>query len=58
MAAKLSALELATRQAWCEWGHAWAMFTTCSRCGQVQHCKGKSRERMLCLACFDEKAPR
>jgi hypothetical protein len=53
----LSALERATIEAWRAWGHAWAMFTACSGCGRVAHCKGKSRERMLCLPCYDEKDP-
>jgi hypothetical protein len=37
--------------AWRTWGHAYALYTACSKCGLVKHCRGRSRERMICLDC-------
>lgn len=53
-----SAIEKATLLAWQVWGEGWAMFTRCSRCGEMKHCRGRRRDGMLCITCFDEKAPR
>jgi hypothetical protein len=50
-------METLARRAWQAWGHAWSMYTACSGCKQVKVCKGKRRDGMLCLECFDEKAP-
>jgi hypothetical protein len=30
----------------------WALYTACSGCGEMRHCRGKTRDRMVCLACF------
>jgi hypothetical protein len=49
----VSELELAARQAWREWGSAFAMFARCSSCGELRQCRGRRRRRMLCLECFD-----
>jgi formylmethanofuran dehydrogenase subunit E len=54
----MTTLEQAAKLAWKIWGEAWSMFTACSRCGEMKHCKGRKRASMLCLECFDEKAPR
>jgi hypothetical protein len=34
-----------------------ALFTRCDGCGEQRHCKGKSREQMLCLDCFAKNTP-
>jgi hypothetical protein len=52
------ALERAARLDWVTWGAAWAMHTRCAECGEVCWCRGRRRERMLCLACFDLKGGR
>ncbi len=49
----LTALERAAREAWAHWGEGYALFTRCDGCGEVVHCRGPKRERMLCLTCFD-----
>ena len=36
----------------------WALYTACSRCGDVGYCRGKRREAMLCLECFAALGPR
>ena len=51
-------LEELARLAWRQWGHAYSLFTACSRCGEVKYCKGKKRASMLCVGCFDEVDPR
>jgi hypothetical protein len=47
-------LERLARDAWKRWGDGYALYTVCKRCGRVKHCRGRSRERMLCLDCWDE----
>lgn len=46
-------LEQKAKMAWAKWGSAWAMYTRCTKCGEVVQCRGKSRKRMICLECFD-----
>jgi hypothetical protein len=46
-------MEDGARLEWRSWGHAFALFTKCSECGEVVHCRGRKRDRMLCLNCFD-----
>ena len=52
-----STIEKLALRAWQEWGNEWSMFTRCSRCDQIKVCKGRRRDAVLCLRCFDEKAP-
>jgi formylmethanofuran dehydrogenase subunit E len=51
--AERSRLELQAVRAWRKWGDGYAMFTRCDECGELTQCRGKTRRRMLCLACFD-----
>lgn len=44
------------KKRWQAWGHVWALYTSCSTCGEVRHCRGKFRDRMRCLECFDQDA--
>jgi hypothetical protein len=46
-------LEWSAKQAWQAWGAAYALFTTCDRCGKRRYCRGKVRRYVLCLECFD-----
>lgn len=46
-------IEQKARLDWRAWGHAWAMWTCCAHCHEFSYCRGKSREHMLCLDCFD-----
>ena len=46
-------IEQQARIAWAKWGHAFALFTRCSKCGELRHCRGKRRAKMLCLDCWD-----
>ncbi len=32
-----------------------ACYTTCACCGEIVYCHGRSRRRMLCLACFQSE---
>lgn len=32
--------------------NGYALYTECASCGEQRHCKGTSRDRMLCLDCF------
>ncbi len=38
------------RRIWKALPEAW--YTTCARCGEFPYCHGKTRRRMICLACF------
>lgn len=51
----MTTLEQAAVKAWRSWGYAWMLFTSCSRCGEMKVCRGKSRERLVCLDCFDQE---
>lgn len=51
-------LEQGAVRLWRRWGYRYAMWTACSDCGQVRHCRGSRRARMLCLYCFDLGRPR
>lgn len=48
-------IEQQTTIAWKIWGHAYALFTRCSRCGEMKQCRGKNRGRMLCIDCWDQQ---
>lgn len=50
-----SQLELAVRSQWRQWGHGYALYTACSSCSRIEHCRGKLRCNVLCLECFDLK---
>ena len=47
--------EQKAKQAWQAWGHNWAMFTICSDCKEMRQCRGKTKRRMLCLHCWDQR---
>lgn len=50
----MNGLEQAAFSAWRSWGATWALFTRCAFCGEVTQCRGRSRQRMCCLGCFDQ----
>lgn len=50
---KPSALEAQARSAWHAWGDNYSAYTSCHACGEVAHCRGVKRDRMLCLECWD-----
>jgi hypothetical protein len=45
-------LEKAAIMAWRRSG-MWALFTVCTGCGRFTYCRGRTRDRVKCLACFD-----
>lgn len=47
--------ERAVRADWKRWGNGYSLFTTCSSCSAMAHCRGKLRAYVLCLDCFDER---
>jgi ribosomal protein S27E len=53
--AQLTSYELAVTAAWHVWGDGYALYTRCSGCGEIHHCRGKRRERVLCIECFDRR---
>ena len=34
----------------------WGMHTRCAVCGEHRYCHGRTRDRMVCLACFSDDA--
>ena len=48
-----SDLEKQARRMWVEWGDGFALYGTCSCCGEQRHVRGKRRSWVLCLDCFD-----
>jgi len=46
-------LEAAARADWARWGTGYAMFTACSCCGGFLWCRGRRRDWILCLDCYD-----
>lgn len=49
----VTTLETLARASWYVWGRGYALYTRCSGCGDVKHCRGNRRDGMLCLECFD-----
>jgi ribosomal protein S27E len=49
----LTALERGARDAWHRWGDGYALYTRCDGCGNIAHCRGRTRDAVLCLTCFD-----
>jgi hypothetical protein len=43
----------ALRGRWLWKAMPWGLSTACSECGEFTYCYGRSRERMVCLACFE-----
>ena len=54
----MSRLETQATLAWKRWGVAWMRFTRCSGCGEQRQCRGKRKNKMLCLECFDANPPK
>jgi len=50
----MTTLEAEARKAWIGWG-AWAKWTCCAGCGEMQHCRSRGGKTFLCLACFDQR---
>jgi len=46
-------MEARARADWILWGSGYAMHTACNCCGEITWCRGRRREWMLCLDCFD-----
>lgn len=46
-------LEEQVKRAWQSWGSAWAMYTVCKSCGHYDYCRGRRKNKLLCLQCFD-----
>jgi hypothetical protein len=54
----MSRLETQAKIAWQRWGTSWARFAICSGCSQYVFCRGKRKNKMLCLPCYDANPPK
>jgi len=52
----MTVLEQYAREAWRAWGHAYAQWNACTDCGEMRHCRARSRRGpWLCLDCHSQR---
>ncbi len=54
-------LERQARRAWVDWasgarGGGYAQHQRCDKCGEITYCRGRRKDHMICLPCFDAGA--